>query len=317
MTDHSFRHAIASSQATLPAAALLALLGWMGHGWGEPNRWYGLAATLVTAYAIAEWNNRGQLIRIRSRMASSTFLVVMAAMPFLHSWSAEMLVPIAYVGSFILLFQSYQLPRPEGYVFHAFLLLGLGSFLMPLLLFTVPFFYLSMLIQLRLLTLRTFMASLLGLALPYWCYAGYAIWKAQLDTAFLFLSDFVNTAPPEFGQVGNDRLISAAVLIFFALTATTCYLRTSYRDKIRTRMFIYCIIVQEVALTLLLATQPQAFDNLLRLFAAVSAPVIGHYFALAEGRIMKWWLLVFLAVLVSLFIFNENQSQWMPSPIFS
>ena len=138
MTDHSFRHAIASSQATLPAAALLALLGWMAHGWGEPNRWYGLAATLVTAYAIAEWNNRGQLIRIRSRMASSTFLVVMAAMPFLHSWSAEMLVPIAYVGSFILLFQSYQLPRPEGYVFHAFLLLGLGSFLMPLLLFTVP-----------------------------------------------------------------------------------------------------------------------------------------------------------------------------------
>lgn len=175
MHSHSLRDTVVQGTLTLPVAALATLALWMLPDATDARLWGGLAATGLTTYVIMELNTRHALLRIRSRMMSTTYLALMLACPFLHEWSAGAGVAACFALSYAALFASYQQARAEGYVFHAFLFAGLGSLAFPPLLAVAAGYYFSMLFQLRNLTGRTFLAGLLGLALPYWLYAAYAI----------------------------------------------------------------------------------------------------------------------------------------------
>lgn len=181
------RKSIVTGEFTLPVMALLTLPLWALPDWANWSLWAGLVLTGFTAYLIMELNNRNTLLRIRSRMMSTTFLFLMLICPQLHGLHSGMLSMLLWVLSYHTLFASYQHRRPEGYVFHTFLCVGLGSLLFPPLLLFALGFYFCLLIPLRGLTWRTFMAGIFGLALPYWASAAYAIWHNRLDSAFLSL----------------------------------------------------------------------------------------------------------------------------------
>ena len=113
------------SSFTLPVMAVVTSLLWLLTGPADQWRWLTLALTALTTYIVVELNNRHALLRIRSRLVSSAFLLFMAASPFLHThWQAAALM-FAFALSYAMLFQTYQRVRAEGYVFHAFLFLGL------------------------------------------------------------------------------------------------------------------------------------------------------------------------------------------------
>lgn len=261
----------------------------------------GLAVTLFTGYLLMEWNNRSALLRVRSRMVSVTYLVLMAACPFLHVSAVSLLPGVPLLLSYHTLSASYQKPRAEGEIFHAFLFMSAGSLVFPPLLLSLPLFFVSMQMQLRSLTWRTFFAGLFGLAVPYWFLVAWAVWNNRLDAALGSLPAFPAVSGlPDYSALDTARLASAALVALFVLLSLVHIFRTSYNDKIRTRMIFYAVIVQEVLYLALLAVCPQWFDELFALLLANSAPLLGHYFTLARGRFMNRWFVVCLLAVVML-----------------
>lgn len=288
----------------MPITAVLVLVFWMLPDVSDSMLWAGLAVTGITAYLIMELNNRNALLRIRSRMMSVTFLVLMLVCPALHKWSIEAIPTICLVFAYFMLFSSYQQVRPEGYIFHAFLFISVGSIIFPPLLVLALGYYVSMIFQLRNFSWRSFMAGILGAAVPYWLYAAYAIWNNQLDTAFLYLYDWFEPRLPNYMLLNVKQWITLGVIFGLALLAFIHFIHTAYNDKIRTRMLLYVVITTQVLLTVGVVMLPGNFDEQMRLFIANSSLIIAHYYSLGKGRFFNQWFYLTIAILIALGTYN-------------
>lgn len=297
----TLRKTIVGSPLLLPLVVLGCCVLWVLPDVREPRLWAGLAVALLTAYGLMEWNNRFQLLRIRSRMVSATYLVVLTALPRLHLWSRESVAPLCLVLCLLLLSSVYQERRSEAGLFHAFLVMGLASFVYGPLLLLLPVLLFSAHVHLRALSLRSLVAGLLGAALPYWFYAAWMFCAGELDGAFADMVASFRFPRPDYSLLTPSMWASAGVVSLLAFISTCHFVRYAYNDKIRTRMLFYQIILVELFLLAALWAQPQQFYRILRLLLVGVAPLSAHYFALARGG---WWFtlwfLLWIAAVVAL-----------------
>lgn len=304
--ERKFRDKVVTGVFTLPVAAVLVALSWVSPDVTDGALWLGLAATGLIAYLLVELNNRHALLRIRSRMVSSVYLVLMAAGVFLHPLSWNLLPAFCLAAAYFPLFAAYQRPYATGEVYHAFLLLGIGSLCRPPLLLLAVGFYAALAVPLRALTWRTFLAGLLGVATPYWIGAGLALWQNRLGPAAgELLAAFRFAAPSYAATPDSVRTVAAVFVAVLALLSVAHFLRTAFGDKIRVRMYFYTIILQEALLLAALVLLPGDFDLIFGLLAVNTAPLAGHYFALARGRWMNVWFIMCLAASVGIILFNH------------
>ncbi|MEG1580288.1 MAG: hypothetical protein RR386_03395 [Bacteroidaceae bacterium] len=310
MRDRRLQNHIATSSFTLPVVAVLTTLVWILRDYTSIVHWLGLISTGVAAYIIVELNNTNTLIRIRSRLTSSTFICLMASATMLHAFTLDNLLVICVLLTYYLLFSSYQKAHAEGCIFHAFIFVGLGSLLLPQLLYFVPFYYLAMIIQLRSFTLRTFLASLLGILLPYVFYMSYLIYYSHLEE---ILIPFAKLTHVESIRLPTDPY-QVPLLSFvgvLSLISIINFWRTKFNDKIRTRMLFYILIIQEFLIAALILLQPQSFKAIMPVLIMNSSPIIAHYFALSNTIICKIIFFLTLIGLILLTIYNI----WMYSLI--
>lgn len=304
MRDNSLRIRIATGAFTLPVMAGVTALLWIIPGFGDLGLWIGLVVLGLATFLLAELSNRNSLIRIRSRLVGATFLALYTACPSLHTWTFSMVPMVCLILSYFQLFSVYQRPHPEGEVFRGFLFLGIASWFYPLLILIAPVLYFCLMVQLRALTWRTWFAGLFGLLLPYWCYAGWAIYNNVLNTAFIPFVKAFNFDAPDYSAIPPEALSVFGFTAFISLLSIFHFSRTSYNDKIRTRMYYYVMISMEILILTACALQPQHYNILLRLLIANSAILVAHYFALAKGRIMNYFFNICLLTLGVLTIFN-------------
>ena len=97
----------------------------------------------------SECNNRYHLLRVRSRMNSVVFLVLMAAFPTLHDLGLHLIPAAALLSAYFVLFRTYGQTRTQGTLFHTTLLLSLGSLAFPQLIIIIPFLLFAAGVQLR------------------------------------------------------------------------------------------------------------------------------------------------------------------------
>lgn len=304
MRESNFRTHVTQSMLTLPIVAAWTTVLWLLPDIGNAERWLALITTALTAYLLVELNNHNALIRIRSRMVSVSFLLLTAACPFLHHDFRCFLPALCYTAALHPLFSAYQSPEATGRVYYAFLLLSLGSLAFPPLLVVAPLCLLSLFIQLRALSLRTFLAALLGIATPYYLGAALGLATGQLDAWTVQLATHLIPRTPTYAVWLPARAAVIGFLALLTVLAIAHLLRTAYNDKIRTRMLHYVLALQVVALLLCLLLQPQWCDRLLPVCIASSAPLIAHHLTLARGRRANLWFKLGILAFAVLTLFN-------------
>lgn len=304
MQNRDFRHRVVTGSFTLPVTAVLTALLWIAGGAGIYQGWEALGLTALLAYLLVELNNRFALIRIRSRMMGVTFLALIAACPFLQGNALAYLPAIGLTLAYFPLFAGYQSPRTSHRAFYAFLAVGLSAWAYPPLILLAPILLFGMAVQLRSLSGRTLVSALLGLLTPAWLLLGWGLWTDRVPSLFAPLIDAFRFQPPDYAVLSRSQWVSVVFLATLSLPAILHFIRYAYNDKIRTRMYFYLFLIVEIILWGALAVQPQAFDALFRLLLVNSAPLIGHYFALARGRFMNAWFILWLLLLVALAGFN-------------
>ena len=300
MRQYKFQNKVAGSELTLPFCIVVAVAMW----W-LPQRaislWHilGLVVCLLTTYIVMETNAQQHIIRIRTRMMSCVWLLLAASLSFMHPLGEPLAAAAFLCLGYHLLFRCYQKHRPQQDVFHAFLMLGLGSFFAPvMLLMAIPFFLYTA-IFLRSLTRKAFWAGVLGIIVPYWCYGVWCFVTRDVEGLIARLTGMAHFEMPGIEAVESLPLVwqvSAAVVVLLSIVSIIHYLSTNYDDKIRVRMILYIYVSQTLLLTAYLVLQPAHYQTTMALLVASASPLIAHYFALSRS----WLCTVFFFISILL-----------------
>ena len=313
MKHNRLQNKVAGSEFTLPICVVIAAaLWWLPQQDFSIYHILGLGFCLLATYVVMETNTQQHIIRIRTRMMSSVWLVLAASLSFMHPLAEPIIAATLLCIGYHLLFRCYQQDWPQVNVFHAFLILSLGGFCAPvMLLMAVPFF-LYLAIFLRSLTKRTFWAGVLGLITPFWCYASWCFITKDMQSFVARMVDMAQFEQPSLEGIASLPIVwqvSATFIALLAIISIVHYLRTNYDDKIRVRMILYIYIVQTLMLMAFLVLQPTHYQTTMALLVASVSPLIAHYFALTGSFLSNLFFILSLLLTAVMAILNL----WMPS----
>lgn len=296
---------IAESRMALPVtltylAAFMVIQVLLGH-----DTWLQMALLAVSSVLMAELNNANALIRIYSRMVSCSFIVMTTAANFLLSSTNAGWAQMGLIVFFIFLLHAYQHARAAGWVFYAFATLSLASIPFVHILYLVPLLWIILATNIMALSPRTFLASLLGLMVPYWFIGAYAIVFQHLDW---LSSHFAALAHPgnvfDLTVIDDHQALTFIFLMILAALGSVHFLMFSYQDKIRTRMIYEMFITLSFCCLLMMLVFPTLFNGFMSLAIVVIAPLIGHFLALTHSRVSNIVFFVIIAVALLLTIYN-------------
>jgi len=295
---------VAESRRTLPAAILYSVAVWFLAGLIQEQWWIQFGCFLLSAYLMAILNNLNVLIRIYSRMISVSFIVLSVAAVFLFPSVKGAVIQLCIIASLIFFYNCYQDKESPGWTFYAFLCLSVGSITYIHILYFVPIFWLMMVIIVYSICWRNILASLLGLVTPYWFWIAWVLWQENgsmttIMEHFSALTDFLVPAPMTFQQT-----LLLGLIVLLGITGIIHFLRTSFRDKIRTRQLFYSFFIIGAFAAIFLILQPQHYDMLIRIMIIVVSPLIGHFLALTKTKFTNIAFFVITGIVLALTVFN-------------
>lgn len=297
---------IAESRRTLPFAMLYSTAIWLLAGLIKEQWWLQFACFVLSVLLVMRINSKNLLIRIYSRSVSVAFIFLSCAAVLLFpSWTGG-IVQICFIATLMILYDSYQDNTAVDKAYYAFLLLGVASMLDAHVFFYLPLVWFVMIVIVYALSWRTFLASLLGLATPYWFMIGWLMWQKEenFQTLFsLFARQDILQFPFNFETI---PIPSQLIIIFTAVMmviGSVHFIHSSFRDKIRVRQIYYSFIIIGFYSLVLLVLQPQS-ELAIRMLIIATSPLIGHYWALTNSRISNILVCALTIVLILLTAFN-------------
>lgn len=277
---------IAESRWALPICAAYTLLICLISGLFSEGIWAQLALTAIATLLMVELNNRNSLIRIYSRMVSCSFLVMTMMTPHKIESIDGCIVSMCFVAFYLALCNAYQDKKATGYVLWAFAAIGVASIVWIQILLFIPVLWVLTATNILAMSLRTFVASILGVIMPYWFLSAYYIYIGDIMPIVDHIATIANFEPLFiYKNCSINDFLPLCFIILLAITGSIHFLRTSYKDKIRTRMIYEMFITMTVATIVLIILQPQHANIATHLLIISTAPLIGHFLALTSTKI--------------------------------
>lgn len=277
---------IAESRWALPICAVYTLLICLISGLFSEGIWAQLALTAIATLLMVELNNRNSLIRIYSRMVSCSFLVMTMMTPHKIESIDGCIVSMCFVAFYLALCNAYQDKKATGYVLWAFAAIGVASIVWIQILLVIPVLWVLTATNILAMSLRTFVTSILGVIMPYWFLSAYYIYIGDIMPIVDHIATIANFEPLFiYKNCSINDFLPLCFIILLAITGSIHFLRTSYKDKIRTRMIYEMFITMSVATIVLILLQPQHANIATHLLIISTAPLIGHFLALTSTKI--------------------------------
>ena len=288
---------------TLPIAALYAVVVWMLARLLFGELWLQLALFAVSVYLLVELSNQNALLRVRSRMVSTTFILLSCTACFLFPQLQGAIVQLCFIVAFLMLFQSYQDKLSMGSIFYAFACVGIASLAFVQVLWYVPLLWILMATQLQSLSGRTWLASLIGLVTPYWFCLLWLLYQQDFSLVSQHFSPLADFSLSLQALSISDILVFAFVLLL-SVVGIIHFWSYSFEEKIRIRL-IYGFFTTMTLFTLLfIILQPQYFDVLIRVSIVCASPLVAHVFTFTNSRLSNILFFVSLGIAIAITAFN-------------
>lgn len=274
----------------------------------------GLVLAMLTTYIVLETANVFALLRIRSRMITAVWVTGISLMSFTHSYSVEWLAALALAGSHYIMFLTYQQHQPIAHIFHTFVLLGIGSLIIPQLLVLVPLYYWYLLVFMRALTWRGFWAGIVGMVLPISFVLAFCILRNDFSLIWNRIDILLATklfATADYSWLLSYRNPETLVFVFISILSfigIIHYLRNYYNDNIRTRMYLYIYVMQTIGCWLMIMCSPDMYHQLAPVLVISSSTMIAHFFALTGSIISNIFFI--LSVITTILLLTLNIGVW-------
>lgn len=303
----AIRQLAATGKFTLVISYVVSLLLWGLDGKDTVQSVAGWLCTSVITLALAGVYSQLKMIRIRSFLLPSLFLLSCTAVYALHRFDLAMLGLLLFLPAQYALMASCQKFCAERYTFHAFLFLGLAVAFVPPLAFFVPVFFIALPMYLNALTLKSLSAAIIGL-----------LAAVLLIVIFLFAIEGMDVLSQQWHALSDVRLSlplpwhswkMVCLIGFLVLLAVSVvhYQLSFYYDKIHIRYCYFLLILQNFVAVVLLLVYPLQFDILFLFFLLESMPLAAHLFVLGKERMAG----VSFAGYGLLLVFLVTDALWM------
>ncbi len=298
---------VSESKLTLPVVTAYGIAVWLAAGGVQNGWWLQLVAGLAATLLMAELNNANALIRIYSRMVSSSLVVLLCCACFLLPSPGSMLLTALLTAAYLMLFRTYQDKAAAGWTYYAFLTVGLTTLLFPGLALFVPLLWLLMAWQLQSLSWRTWTASVLALATPYWLWLCYATLTADFEPLaahFTPPADMLATGTARLFPLGRPLPMTVIFLTILSLTGTIHFMRKKSADKIFIRQLFGFFIIMDLCALALLIAMPQHSNFLLPVVIVNASPLTGHFIALTQTKVTNAAFIAIALTALGLTVYN-------------
>ena len=199
------------------------------------------------------------------------------------------------------LFGAYQNPVTTGRMFNMMFNLCVGSLIWPYLLWFIPVFWIGM-YQFRILNIRMFSASLLGLFTVFWFVLGWCVWKYDF-AIFINIVQCLSDIHIVFaGKSWLTEWIKPLCYFFFMLVLLFHILSQESESSIRTRhflSFLFTLGLYAFALSLFYAFTFVDFECVCYL----SASLIASYSFSGKSGIVSFLLYCLIITMLIIFLF--------------
>ncbi|KAA6344308.1 hypothetical protein EZS27_008044 [termite gut metagenome] len=330
MTFQQIQKAITTSQYTLPIAIVISIVFWsvslvllpdfpekeVSYSiWSKIREycspsWLNKAICLILyfimGYYLSAFNNQYSLTQRRVTLSASLFFLFLSAWPGSYILCAGDVATFAFLLSIYYLFESYQQHKSSGYLFHSALFTGIGSVFYPQLTYFIPVLIVGA-YSFRSLNIRSFFALLIGWSVPYWFLFGYAFPAQNMNLFYQPFIELVNFQSVRFDYFQTWELITLGYIFCLCIISAVHSYITSFRDKIRTRLYLRFFILLTACIFLFIFLQPAQYVNLLPLLLVGTSILVGHLYVLSNNETAAGFFLISMIVSLSLFSFNT----WM------
>lgn len=302
MNINRFQVEVATGRLTLPVVILICLLLW-GANFQEWNDLISLVITATIGYIMIETNTAFTLIRTRTALPVCIYGWIATSLLFLYPFDWGNLIPLAFILAVYQLFLSYESSSPTNSVYHAFLLIGLGTLILPQFI-VFAFLLWGSMIPFRAISLKSVLASLIGLATPYWFLFGYAFCFDKMSLFLVPFQEMIHFYPIDYSLLTLTEMLSWSIVTLWLLISSIHYLQIAFMDKTRTRIYHSFLVYTGWWTTLLSVLQPIHLHIWLPIQVICMAFLSGHLFTLTRNRFSGIFFIVTFVTFILLTSFN-------------
>lgn len=306
MGNNTLQSFVTTGRFTLPVIILVSICCWMavGIGTGIPaiRLLPGFALCGLVGYLLVEVNNAFALIRVRASAQTALYLLLATLSPELYSHYSGQAASACFLFAVMSLFRSYRSEHTSACLFHAFACVGTGSLFVPQLTLLAPILWIGA-YSFRSLNTKSFVASFIGWALPYWFLLGYAYAADQMDLFFRPFRELADFSP--LGLLTDiSRIVTLTYLIVLFGVGAFHAIVLGDEDKLSTRNYLRFLVLLGVCVVVLIGFQPVLYDSLLPLLWVCTSILGGRLFLLSGSRASNLFFSGCLFAAVLLFAFN-------------
>lgn len=299
-----FQNKVATGRLTFSFTVIYAVTVLLISGFLSKEHWIQIILLALSTLLMVALNNKNSLIRGFCRLVSCSFLAFTLMIPQLMESISGGIVQVLFITTLLLLFSAYQDRWAMGTILYAFICIGLISTQFIQIIFFLPLLWITMFTNLQEGSLRTLVASLLGFILPYWFWGTYSLLNGTYDVLICHVTGITAFDPLFEGLVTPTLLVPIIFITLLGIAGIAHFLRYSYADSIKTRMFFNVLMLLFFSSIIFLVLQPQHSDFLVRIAIICVAPFVAHFFTFTNSWMTNILFYVALAVTLTLTILN-------------
>ncbi|MBQ4162655.1 MAG: hypothetical protein IJD84_07235 [Parabacteroides sp.] len=259
----------------------------------------GLILVIGGAFLLHRANYAVALIREKTLLPFLFYVLFISTNPDFFPLKSTSIGAFCLILAIYQLFISYHDPEARDKAYNAALLIGIGSLLWVHLLWFLPLFWIGM-YNFRSLTLRTFLASILGVLTVYWFLFGWCVWMHDFTPFIIPFSKLFSLHFLATDGIVLLNWLSIIMIALFTLVSSLNIITHEVEDSLRSRQFLFFLIMLSVWAFGLYFFYKEVSEEFLEMACIPASILIAHFFTVMRGKIVlgAFWSMVVLLIVV-------------------
>ncbi len=258
------------------------------------------------AFLLQRSNYALMLIREKTFLPFVVYVLLISTNPDFFPFKSTSIGIFCLILALYQLFTSYHQVFSVWNAYYAALLIGLGSLCWIHILWFIPLFWYGM-YSFKAFGIRTFLASLLGVGTIYWFLLGWCVWQKDFSALTIPFATLVKVSVLIVSDFGLIDWLSTVYVALLTFTAVIYIITHEFEESLRTRQYLWLLIVFALFSFLLFFLHEQSSEEYLMVACMPAAILLSHYFTVKKGR-FNWRLfhftVLFLLTIVVLRVWN-------------
>lgn len=260
-----------------------------------------LVLVVFIAGLIQVINDRYMLLRVRTKLPSILFVIIVSGFTELHTLHPVFPATLFLLFAIYTLFNIFEQPKPYSAIFNVGFFIGIGTIFYLNLIVLLPAFFIGIAILTRESNWRKYLILLIGFLVPVFFVYSYAVLTKQTAEMIAVITQNTITSVNHFRSNISLHLF-LAILILLTLIGSVNIMRQYDSKKVSTRKYFVFFLVIFVLSLLSFTFIPVTSQEILVIISIPITYLISNLFVSIKS---KFWSESLFLLLITIVIFMQ------------